>query len=342
MDQDGTNPTAPSSKSLFIEVTTVHLTNLLILRNYQDSTERERETIEEACESLSQMGKGIINRERELQNLLHEVSHFELTLSKTKLVTEMAERERLNYDHEQQRTEESIARLQEELGTLARELEEAKQERANKIQYDRLATEVSQFPSRESSQASIASLKAEIQELENEAVQQSVVMELRKKQFFTALLCLQSIEESIEEDRRVEEQRLFLKRTHHDDEIDEEEEEGFINVMEGVEETATNTTPGQTAANGTGLQPRIPRGNESLSPAPSASHTPRIDITSEGGEESNVFMVDLQHNHSTISMGATPVDSPERTHHPSPTPPLRSLTGTPNPADMAMNIDTVL
>ncbi|KAF9345878.1 THO complex subunit 7 [Mortierella sp. AD094] len=311
-------------------------------RNYQNSTKREREAIEEACESLSQMGKGNINREKELQNLLHEVSHFELTLSKTKLVTEMAERERLNYDQEQQRTEASIARLQEELGTLARELEEAKQERANKIQYDRLATEVSQFPSRESSQASIASLKAEIQELENEAVQQSVVMELRKKQFFTALLCLQSIQESIEEDRRVEEQKLFLKRTHHDDDIDEEEEEGFINVMEGVEGGATNTTPGQTATNGTGLQPMISRGNGSSSPALSASHTPRIGITSEGGEESSVFMVDLQHSHSANSMGVTPTESPERAHHPSPTPPLRSLTGTPNPADMAMNVDTFL
>ncbi|KAF9115406.1 THO complex subunit 7 [Mortierella sp. AM989] len=280
--------------------------------------------------------------EKELQNLLHEVSHFELTLSKTKLVTEMAERERLNYDQEQRRTEASIARLQEELGTLARDLEVAKQERANKIQYDQLATEVSQFPSRESSEASILSLRAEIQELENEAVQQSMVMELRKKQFFTALLCLQSIQESIEEDQRAEEQRLFLKRTHHDDDIEEEEEEGFINVMEGVEGNTVSAMPNQTAVDGTGLQPIAIKSNGSASPALSSSNTPRIGITSEGGDDSSVFMVDLQHNHSTNSMVATPADSPRGAHHPSPTPPLRSLTGTPNPADMAMNVDTFL
>ncbi|KAF9202881.1 hypothetical protein BGZ49_006996 [Haplosporangium sp. Z 27] len=229
----------------------------------------------------------------------------------------MAERERLNYDQEQERTETSIARLQMELGTLTRELEEAKQERANKIQYDQLATEVSQFPSRESSQASIASLKAEIQELENEAVQQSVVMELRKKQFFTALLCLQSIQESIEEDQRVEEQKLFLRRTHQDD-IDEEEEEGFINAMEGVENNGTITE----AAKGAGSQPAM-----------SAPNTPRVDITSEGGVEGSVFMVDLQQGPT-----AAVDSSPARAQHPL-TPPSRSQTGTPNPADMAMNLE---
>ncbi|KAF9437952.1 THO complex subunit 7 [Entomortierella beljakovae] len=285
------------------------------------------------------MGESNINCEKELQSLLHEVSQFELTLSKTKLVTEMADRERLNYDQEQQRTEDSIARLQEELGTLARELEVAKQERSNKIQYDRLATEVSKFPSRESSQASIASLQAEIQELENEAVQQTMVMDLRKKQFFTALLCLQSIQESIEEDQREEEQKLFLKRTHHDDDI-EEEEEGFINTMEGVENTGgtANGTPSQSAIEGSSLHPTTFKNNEALSPSLSASQTPKTGGVT-GNDEGSVFVVDLQNNHLTDSLVATPIGTPGRIHHQSPTPPSRSLTGTPNP-DTMMNIDT--
>ncbi|KAF9919521.1 THO complex subunit 7 [Linnemannia zychae] len=284
--------------------------------------------------------------ENGLQGLLMEISQFELGLSKSTLVSEMAERERQHYTDEQHQIETSIVHSQEELETLARDLEEAKQERTNKIQYDQLATQVLQFPSRESSQQSIAQLKAEILELENEAHQQSQLMDLRKKQFFTALLCLQSTQESIQEDRREEEKRLYLKRSQHDDPLedhDEDDEGGFTEAMEGV-----ITTDGGQASTGHGTPMSAPALDRTLSQdghASSSANRSRRGSASPGetgaagagGEtgaaDGETFVMDLQPGTPRGGSG-TPGDASRPTTL---TPPTRSLTGTPNPADTAMD-----
>lgn len=283
--------------------------------------------------------------ENGLQAFLLEVSQFQLGLSRTKLITEMAERERLHYEQDQQQIEENIAKSEEELQVLVHKLKEAKQERANKIEYDELAVEVTKLPSRELSQDTISNLKAEILELEQEAYQQSQVMDLRKKQFFTALLCLQSIQESIEEDQREEAKRLFHKRTHHDDDEEEEEEGGFVET----DIAATTSTPTIAVTNGLERvfshdgRSTMARSNGSVAPSPSisASYTSAPGSGLVGGtDEGAVFATNLQPHHSTDSMVQTPVGTPGRAHHPSPTPPSRSLTGTPNPADTSMHVDT--
>ncbi|KAG0248116.1 THO complex subunit 7 [Mortierella polycephala] len=280
-----------------------------------------------------------------LQTLLLEVSHFELTLSKSKLVADMAERERQHYDQEQQEINESIVKSQGELEDLARELEEAKQERTNKIEYDQLAAEVSKFPSRESSQASIADLKAEILELEKEAVQQSMMMELRKKQFFTALLCLQSIQESIVEDQQEEERRLYLKSAQQDDDMlgDEEEEEGFEDSTDNV--TVTISSPSRGLASGMERVISLDRQSPTLeksavlaSPSPNSYAPGSGGTTTQNTGEGDVFVIDLQSRGSYDSAAQTPAGTPGRAQHPTPTPPSRSLTSTPNPSDSAMDI----
>ncbi|KAG0362089.1 THO complex subunit 7 [Gamsiella multidivaricata] len=262
----------------------------------------------------------------------------------------MAERERLHYDQDQRQIEENISKSEEELQVLAYKLEEVKQERANKIKYDELATEVSKFPSRESSEQSIANLQAEILELEQQAVRQSETMELRKKQFFTALQCLQNIQESIEEDQREEAKRLFHTRTHHEE--DDDEEGGFVEAMEVV---VTGTESAQAAIDVNEMEQMSSQegqcmtsdkrgGSTMASPALSASHTPGggdEDIPGEG-DEGVMLVMNLQHSTSNDSLRPTPVGTPGRAHHPSSTPPSRSLTATPNPADIAMNMDAFL
>lgn len=277
-----------------------------------------------------------------------EISQFELGLSKSTLVTEMAERERQHYNEEQHQIEDNIALSQEELETLARDLEGAKQERANKIEYDQLATQVLQFPSRESSQQSIAQLNAEILELENEATQQSQLMDLRKKQFFTALLCLQSTQESIREDRREEEKRLYLKRSHNDDHLDdhdEDDEGGFVENMEGVVDAEhgrgtpqlASALEGVVSQDGHGAaSPNLNR-NRRGSTSPGGSGTGGAEAVrgSGGGADGEVFMLDLQ---TSTPRGGSGVGTPGRANHlATPTPPMRSLTGTPNPADTVMD-----
>ncbi|KAF9118074.1 THO complex subunit 7 [Mortierella sp. GBA39] len=282
------------------------------------------------------------------QALLMEISQFELGLSKSTLVTEMAERERLHYQEEQNQIEDSIALSHGELEALARELEGAKQERANKIEYDQLATQVLQFPSRESSQQSIAQLNAEIMGLENEATQQSQLMDLRKKQFFTALLCLQSTQESIREDRREEEKRLYLKRSHNDDPLEDHEEDdegGFVESMDGV--VALDGEHGLGTPQLTPALERVLSQDAHSSASPSLNRSRRGSVSPRGvgaegsetliggGVDGEVFMLDLQ---SSTPRGGGSTGTPGRTNHlATPTPPMRSLTGTPNPSDTAMD-----
>ncbi|KAG9325809.1 hypothetical protein KVV02_005733 [Mortierella alpina] len=275
--------------------------------------------------------------EKGLQTFLLEVSQVELSLSKSNLVTDMAERERLHYDREQQEIEDSISKSQEELESLVRELEEAKQERANKIEYDQLAVEVSKFPSRDSSRESIANLQAEILELEREAVQQSAVMELRRKQFYMALQNLQSIRESIQYDQQEEEKRLFLKRARQDDDVlgeEEEEEDGFVETMEDVKPTVSSPAP---AIVPNGVE-RVLSQERRMSPSSRSigSESPAMDgVDSNGAEPSGAegatFVLDLQHSTTFDSSSNTPIGTPGRGHKATPTPPSRSLTGTPNP-----------
>ncbi|KAF9903241.1 THO complex subunit 7 [Linnemannia zychae] len=285
--------------------------------------------------------------ENGFQGLLMEISQFELGLSKSTLVAEMAERERQHYNEERHQIEDSIALSHEELETLARDLEEAKQERSNKIEYDQLAAQVLQFPSRESSQQSIAQLNAEILELENEALLQSQLMDLRKKQFFTALLCLQSTQESIREDRREEEKRMYLKRSQLDDPLDDQDQDdegGFVENMDGVVELDGEHAVSQPGA--LHLTPALERihSQEGHAVSPNTNRSRRGSSSPGGadgqngtaggdGADGEAFMLDM-HPSTPRGGGGTPGRANQLA---SPTPPMRSLTGTPNPADTAMD-----
>ncbi|KAG0031283.1 THO complex subunit 7 [Podila clonocystis] len=160
--------------------------------------------------------------ENGFKGLQLDITQLQLILAKSKLVFDMAERERINYDQEQQQIEASIIASQAELEKLDKDLVEAKKIRANKIEYDELAVQVLRYPSRESSQNSIESLQQEIQELEVEGQAQIDKMAHRREQFFIALENLKAIQESILEDEREEAKRLFLKRTQVDDDDDDD------------------------------------------------------------------------------------------------------------------------
>ncbi|KAG0056055.1 hypothetical protein BGZ83_006492 [Gryganskiella cystojenkinii] len=302
-----------------------------------------------------------------LESLLLEISHFELGLSKSKLVKEMAERERIHYEEEQQQILDNIQISQAELEDLARDLEEAKRERAHKIQYNELAMEVNKFPSRATSEESIAALKVEIQELEYEANQQIQAMAQRKQQFGTVLQSLRTMQESIQQEQLDEVKRLFLKRGTQNDE--EDEEEGFVDTPEEnkiVETTlvegASASSPTATAAGegdvttvmdgeqqeGLDEEPPMADGLErvlsseghhrhsSSDRSRRGSDSPRDqDSPSLGAEESSgVFVVDLQsHSASTPPIQLSGFSSADRPD--SATPPSRSQTGTPQSSDQS-------
>lgn len=263
----------------------------------------------------------------------------------------MAERERINYDQEQQHIEASIISSQAELERLDQDLVEAKKIRANKIEYDELAVQVLRYPSRESSQNTIESLQQEIQELELEGQAQIDKMAHRREQFFTALENLKAIQESILEDEREEAQRLFLKRTQVDDE-DDDDLIGDEFGMDGVAPTDESVPSGAEATSLEGASLSIVNGHDgrgenlsrtssrgSLSGAPhgdteseqASGHLRRSTNGSAADSPVAGGLVDGEFSSTDIN-GIQPrhdMDRHGHGHGTPPTPSSRSMTGTP-------------
>lgn len=296
--------------------------------------------------------KYINNSENGFKGLQLDITQLQLTLAKSKLVFDMAERERINYDQEQQHIEASIIASQAELERLDQDLVEAKKIRANKIEYDELSVQVLRYPSRESSQNTIESLQQEIQELELEGQAQVDKMAHRREQFFIALENLKAIQESILEDEREEAQRLFQKRTQVDDDDDDDiiGDDGF--GMDGVAPTGGSVPSGAEATGLDGVSHNLVNGHdgrgENLSRASSRgsfSEAPHGDTepgkasghlrrsTNGSAADSPVAggLVDGEFSSTDIN-GTQPrhdMDRHGHGHGTPPTPSSRSMTATP-------------
>ncbi|KAF9161058.1 THO complex subunit 7 [Actinomortierella ambigua] len=149
--------------------------------------------------------------EKGMGSVLLELSQVELKLQHAQLVAAMTFRERQHYHQEQQQIEDQVQAAQQELVQLEQQLDEAKKERSNKIQYDELTNEINLFPTRHQSMQQVDHLRREIAELEAESLSYQHMLAWRRKQFLAALVSLQGIQESIVEDRKEEERLLALK-----------------------------------------------------------------------------------------------------------------------------------
>ncbi|KAG0346447.1 THO complex subunit 7 [Podila humilis] len=251
--------------------------------------------------------------------LLLEMSQLQLLLAKSKLVFDMAERERTHYDFEKQQIEDHILESQAELDELEQDLVEARKIRANKIEYDELAVEVLRYPSRESSQQSIDNLNQEIKELREDGENQVKKMGVRREQFLTALKTLQSIQESIAEDEREEAKRLFLKRTQVDDDDDDDDDligDGF--GVEGIAGFVTaaadsNTIVGTSQDDGTTASNLHPlNGRHLLESEHRLSRSSSVGSFSESQQLTHGvgLEVDQTSSHERRSTNGSFVDSP--------------------------------
>lgn len=206
-----------------------------------------------------------------------------------------------------------------------------------------MALELGKFPSREASQASIAALEAEIQELEWESMQQGQAMTQRKQQFDTVLQSLITMQESIQQEQLDVVKRQFLKRTTQDD---DEEEEGFVENLEesGTTQTSEPTTAADVVPAASDLQqeseeqPPLADGLERvLSMEGHHRHSSSSDRSRRGGSESPRDM-DSPNMNMLVSetLGDGGVFALDLQNHPASTlstPPSRSQTNTPKSGD---------
>jgi len=129
----------------------------------------------------SEMDEKII--ETQYQRMLGQLTGIEFNMTKSRLVTGMNKREETNYADLEREIALGIEEAKKEIQETKLELEQAKQIRKNRLEYDELGKEVMEHPDRESSEARIRAINEEQAQLRQREATLERKLEERRKEF---------------------------------------------------------------------------------------------------------------------------------------------------------------
>ena len=115
--------------------------------------------------------------------LLFDLAQYEFSVGKVSALVDTNVRQVAEYDRTQQSVEAEMTTTKADIERLTKVLDQERTIRNQKEQYSALARRIHQYPSRNETQAEIARLEAEIQELERESGAVASALELRSKRF---------------------------------------------------------------------------------------------------------------------------------------------------------------
>ena len=115
--------------------------------------------------------------------LLFDLAQYEFSVGKVSALVDTNVRQVAEYDRTQQSVEAEMTTTKADIERLTKVLDQERTIRNQKEQYSALARRIHQYPSRDETQAEIARLEAEIQELERESGAVASALELRSKRF---------------------------------------------------------------------------------------------------------------------------------------------------------------
>lgn len=94
--------------------------------------------------------------------ILAQLAEIEFTQNKSRLVSAMRQEELKNYEQLSNEIEDEIEKAKKSIETTKQELQNAKQIRKNRIEYDVLAKVISEQPDRKETNAKLETLKNEL------------------------------------------------------------------------------------------------------------------------------------------------------------------------------------
>jgi len=144
-------------------------------------------TEEEACETL-------------YQRMLGQLAGIEWNMSKSRMVTKMNKREEDNYAALDTQIAEDIKVAREEIEATKRELEEAKQIRKNRLEYDALGKVIIEHPDRDNSMNRLESIKDEMEALRKKEEMLETKLKERSKQFNLLISTIHQLQTLIEDE----------------------------------------------------------------------------------------------------------------------------------------------
>jgi len=156
-----------------------------------------------------------VSLEQDLYLLMKDLVSFDFnTIKKLDIIWTSNQNQLEAYKEEYLNKENEIEKTKKEIEKLKIELEEEKQIRKNKEEYEILGGVINSFPSRSETQKEIEQLHGEIESLLNEETSINTKIDLRTKQFQLLLFAIHQLEQTLESETLAEEelQKNWKKR----------------------------------------------------------------------------------------------------------------------------------
>ncbi|XP_048879678.1 THO complex subunit 7 homolog isoform X1 [Brienomyrus brachyistius] len=138
------------------------------------------------------------------QRMLGTLAQCEFSMGKTVLVYNMNLREMENYEKIYADIEQSITSAHEKIAECKKEILRAKRIRKNRQEYDALAKVIQQHPDRHETMKQLKALDKELQQLSRIKENVEDKLELRKKQFHVLLSTIRELQQTLENDEKLE------------------------------------------------------------------------------------------------------------------------------------------
>ncbi|TRY59092.1 hypothetical protein DNTS_028629 [Danionella cerebrum] len=138
------------------------------------------------------------------QRMLMTLSQCEFSMGKTLLVYNMNLKEMENYESIYKDIETSISSAHEKIAECKKEILRAKRIRKNRQEYDALARVIKKHPDRHETLKQLEALDNELQRLSHTKESVEDKLELRKKQFHVLLTTIQELQQTLENDEKME------------------------------------------------------------------------------------------------------------------------------------------
>lgn len=132
--------------------------------------------------------------------MVAQIAQCEYAAQKSLRCYNMNNEEQRHYDKLYSRIEEGIVSAQKDIETTKKELQEARQIRRNKMEYDALAAIIQTQPDRKTNQEKLSLLRQDLEASESECHKLEIKLELRRKQFHLLVSTIQGLQQLLNED----------------------------------------------------------------------------------------------------------------------------------------------
>jgi len=133
------------------------------------------------------------------ERMLSQLAQCEFAQRKSRLVSNMSQEEQKNYENLAKEIDIEIEDAKVNIEKTKAELQEAKQVRKNRIEYDVLAKVINEQPDRKETNAKLATLQKELGGLREKSQHLEQKLEMRRKQFHVLISSIHSLQGMLDE-----------------------------------------------------------------------------------------------------------------------------------------------